>query len=321
MLAPFGQREDEMRLGRIGVLVAAALAWAAPAQAAFELKPSWGYAFIDDKPFHDPASGALLPTTQVFPRGHIRDVPPPDEKDVRITINVFTHGTGSPVAAYKVEEGDFADIPFDRKLDVRPFQVSYVKYDFCRFNPSNGAIEVCEPPLRIGRPVPPPPIPAPVDRDGDGVSEATDCADNNATVWPGGRELPGNGLDDDCVGGDQPARIVAPVKNRWTVIRGRVRVRELRVREAPADAAVEVRCLGKRKRCPFRVRKAAVAANGTANLRRRLPRRLRPGITIEVRITAPNAIGKVVRYPIKRGRIPAGKTLCLPPGAKKPKRC
>ena len=49
------------------------LALAGVAQA-HEIKPSWGYAFIDESPFNDPAAGgALLPTTQVFPRGHIRD--------------------------------------------------------------------------------------------------------------------------------------------------------------------------------------------------------------------------------------------------------
>jgi hypothetical protein len=32
-------------------------------------------------------------------------------------------------------------------------------------------------------------------------------------------------------------------------------------------------------------------------------------------------IGNVVRYRIKRGRIPQGRELCLPVGATKPSRC
>jgi hypothetical protein len=46
------------------------------------------------------------------------------------------------------------------------------------------------------------------------------------------------------------------------------------------------------------------------------------GTTLEVRIVAPNAIGKVVRYKIRPGRrIPNGRRLCLPLGAKQPERC
>ena len=319
-----------MRLGWIGALAAAtgcALAGATAAQA-HEYTPAWGYAFIDDSPFSEPGGGALLPTTQVFPRGHIRDVPPADGKDVRITVNVFTHGTGTPAASYHVDEGDFVDVSLDRRIDIAPFQVAYVKYDFCRFDPGSGAIEVCEPALRLGRPQPPPPPPddgapippQPVDRDGDGVPAGQDCDDTNATVFPGGREVPGNGLDDDCGGGDQPAPVSGTVQNRWKVAGDRVRVMQLRVRQAPADGAVEVRCRG--TRCPFRAKKARVAANGTAKLRRFFRGWLRPRMTIEVRITASNAIGKVVRYPIRRGRVPQSRILCLPPGTTKPrKRC
>jgi hypothetical protein len=69
-----------------------ALAFAGAAQA-HEFKPAWGYGFIDDSPFNDPASGALLPTTQVFPRGHIRDTLV-DERDVRLTVLVQREPAG-----------------------------------------------------------------------------------------------------------------------------------------------------------------------------------------------------------------------------------
>ena len=42
-----------------------------------------------------------------------------------------------------------------------------------------------------------------LDVDGDGVTTCDgDCNDSNAGVYPGALEIPGNGLDDDCVGGE-----------------------------------------------------------------------------------------------------------------------
>ncbi len=39
---------------------------------------------------------------------------------------------------------------------------------------------------------------------------------------------------------------------------------------------------------------------------------------IEVRITARGWIGKVVRYTMRKGKLPKAETLCLAPGASKP---
>jgi Putative metal-binding motif len=165
---------------------------------------------------------------------------------------------------------------------------------------------------------PPPPQ---ADRDGDGFAPPADCMDNDATVWPGAPEIPGNGIDDDCAGGDAPVRITATVKSGWRVTRAGARVVRLRVIDAPVDARVTVRCLPG-KRCRFKRRSTVVGDDGAANLRRLVRRRLMPvGTTLEVRIVAPGAIGKVVRYRIRRGQIPDGRRLCLPPAARTPERC
>ena len=302
----------------VALAVLPALAFAGVAQA-HEFKPAWGYGFIDDSPFNDPAGGALLPTTQVFPRGHIRDTLV-DERDVRLTVLVYTAGNPNPQDSYKIEEGDFKDVPIDRRLDINPFQVSYLAYDFCRFNPSSGAVEVCEPRLRIERPPEPAPQPAPPqDADGDGVAAPADCWDQNATVHPGAKEIPGNAIDDDCTGGDAPAKIAATIKNRWKAKNGRVWVSAMSVLEAPEGARVEVSCAG--RRCPFKRRTATVNAKGNAYLLKFFKRKLRPKITIEVRVTYPNSIGRVGRFRIKRADVPNMQRLCLPPGETKAKRC
>jgi arylsulfatase A-like enzyme len=52
-----------------------------------------------------------------------------------------------------------------------------------------------------------------IDRDGDGHSAffgGPDCDDGNPAVRPGGTEVPGNGLDDNCVGGDARIEDAAP---------------------------------------------------------------------------------------------------------------
>ena len=117
-----------------------------------------------------------------------------------------------------------------------------------------------------------------------------------------------------------PRAITAPVSHDWKVFRNYAKVRRLVIRSAPADAAVEIRCRG--RRCPFKRRQVKRAANGSFQVaavfrRRRVPTR----VTLEIRITAPNAIGKVVVYPIKPAKRVQSRTRCLPPGADKPIAC
>jgi len=305
-------------------VLACALACVATAPAgAAELTPSWGYAYIDDRPFQEP-SGAFLPSTQAFPRGYIRDTVT-DGKDVRLRVWAFS-STGRPLAHYDIDEGDFVNVPIDRRLDVAPNVIPYLRFDFCVFNSSGIS---CLPSHYIGRPDPPapppgggggtPPPPGVVDADRDGHQPPADCDDTNSTIHPGAPERAANGVDDDCAGGDMPGRVTGTIVNSWLVKGGRTVVRRLGVREAPAGAIAEVRCHG--TRCPWERRSTATGAHGGARLTRWFKRGLRAGIVLEVRVTAPNAIGKVVRYRLRREKLPSVRRLCLPPGARRPGPC
>lgn len=60
-----------------------------------------------------------------------------------------------------------------------------------------------------------------VDRDGDGYSAffgGPDCDDGDAAVYPGATEVPGNGKDDNCVGGDAKIEAEAPKTNPTTPV-------------------------------------------------------------------------------------------------------
>jgi hypothetical protein len=303
---------------RLAVLVLALLALPASARAT-EIKPSWGYANIDDRAFFD-TNGALLPANQAFPRGQVKDGGASDGWAVKLTVSALSI-SGATLASYSVSENHAVYTNFDRRLDVGANQIASLRFDLCR------ADGTCVAPFKIARPatapVPTPgpqpgPTPAP-DRDGDGSSPPADCDDTNSTVHPGAREIGGNGIDDDCSGGDTPGKVAAVVGYDWRATSAGARVVRMRVNDAPADAAIEVRCAG--RHCPFKRRTAAPKADGSASLTKLFRRSLRSGTTIEVRITAPNSIGKVVRFVIKRRHVPQARRLCLAPGAANAAKC
>jgi hypothetical protein len=177
--------------------------------------------------------------------------------------------------------------------------------------PANGIDEDC-----AGGDAPPPPV----DRDGDGVFTPADCNDSNSSIKPGAAEIPGNGIDENCDGVDAPGRITAAIVNSWAAGTRTTRIVRLRVTGAPRGATVRLSCT--KRRCRFRRRSITVGSTGNVTLTPLFrSRTLRVKTVLEVRITAPNTIGKLVRYTIRRRKLPRAQTLCLPPGTKLPTRC
>jgi hypothetical protein len=169
-------------------------------------------------------------------------------------------------------------------------------------------------------PASPLPAPAPTDGDRDGVSPPVDCDDTNSRVFPGAPEIPSDGIDQDCNGADAAGRLSANVSHSWRFSRSSTRLVRLRVTEAPGGATVTVRCRGSHKGCP-RPRTFSANAAGRVTLTGMFRKRLRPGAVVEVSVSAPNRISKVVRFTIRRGHSPRVRTLCQAPGVAKPAAC
>jgi len=322
---PFSSRMRMVLVATVGLL----LAFAAPAQA-YDFGKTWGYAVIADNPFNDPGTGALLPATQVYPRGRIKDLDTSDCCGIRLKMTVLG-SAGQTLTAYDERdpnEGTYRNI--DRRVDTTPNAITAVQYDFCRTDGKCETHTITRPaaPLPPGVTPTPTPVPTPtpppsplVDADSDGYPETTDCADLNNTVHPGAREIAGNGIDDDCSGGDQPAKMTGVVAVSWSVTKGALpKLGYMRVRDAFGGARVTVRCRG--PRCPFKSRVRRADSDGNVSLTKLFRKRLRSGVRLDVLITAPDTIGRVMRYRITRGKLPRGQALCVPVGATKPqKRC
>jgi hypothetical protein len=117
-------------------------------------------------------------------------------------------------------------------------------------------------------------------------------------------------------------RVRTPVRSRFALFARFTRVRRLKVLRARAGMTIQLRCRG--RGCFKRVRQVKIRrATSSVDLRRRFLRRarLRARAVLEVRVLAPASIGKVVRFKVRRTKLPTRRVLCLPPGATRPTRC
>lgn len=120
--------------------------------------------------------------------------------------------------------------------------------------------------------------------------------------------------------GPAPLPINSPVENAWNAQRSGTRVKRLEVSQVPTGGAVTVRCSRGRGSCAFKSKsiKKQRKVKLTKLFRKR---KLKLRTVVEINITAPQRIGKVIRFTVRKSRIPTKRTLCEPPGSPKPLPC
>jgi Ca2+-binding RTX toxin-like protein len=169
-------------------------------------------------------------------------------------------------------------------------------------------------------------VPVPVDADGDGTVAGFDCDDANPAVGLTATDIPGDGIDQNCDGFDEPLGLVASglqLKFAPPTKRG-TRITKLVLTGLDGASTLVVTCRSPLKgRCPFtratrRPARAGAQISLTALLKRRV---LAVGTTIEVRITAPGVIGRVRRFTVRPSAALRAADLCVLPGSSVARKC
>jgi hypothetical protein len=134
----------------------------------------------------------------------------------------------------------------------------------------------------------------PGDGDGDGVAAGLDCNDANAAIHPGAVDKPGDKIDQDCSGKDAAFPLLGARANfSWGFSGSRTALTKVTVTGLKGGETIKITCKSKSKGCPFSSKTYKKVKKGTKKLSSLLGRKrlLKTGAKIEVRVTAPAAVG------------------------------
>jgi hypothetical protein len=149
----------------------------------------------------------------------------------------------------------------------------------------------------------------------DGVEDIVDCGPGHDTVTADRFDLASN-----CERKLPPPRVRARIDYAFDWKGALTTVSQLVVSGIPRSGAVELHC--HRGGCPFatnriKLRSGQTHVDVTSFFR---GRHLRAGASLEVWVTAPGKIGKVLRFVMQTGAKPRVVAFCLPPGSTVPTR-
>jgi hypothetical protein len=165
-------------------------------------------------------------------------------------------------------------------------------------------------------------VPVPIDADGDGFIAGFDCRDDNPAINPGAKEIPRDGIDQDCDGFDATLPFVSYGLSLRPSYGGGVLFKRFVVTRLAAAIRVEASCKNppnRKGRC-FKTTTRRPKAGQVSLTSLFKGRRLPPGTRIELRITAPGLDGRVRRFTARAASF-ADTQLCLIAPSKTPRQC
>ena len=110
----------------------------------------------------------------------------------------------------------------------------------------------------------------------------------------------------------------SPITFTWAFSPSSTTAQVLTVSKIPAKGSVTVICHG--GGCPF-AKKAFAPHAGKVLLAPQFAHGLKPHATVELIVSAPNAVAKIALFTIQSGSQPTVVSRCMAPGAKRPTRC
>jgi hypothetical protein len=154
---------------------------------------------------------------------------------------------------------------------------------------------------------PAPGSPGPTDADHDGDPAGSDCNDNDPAVHHGAVDIPGNGVNEDCVGGDATVILDVRFTDKWTVFKNYTTVFALAARRVPAGGKVVVTCKG--RGCNFKKQTISAKKPGDVTLTKYfnfkkkgkgVVSHLKPGAKVTILVTKPGTIGAFLESTIQK---------------------